>query len=65
MKGVTHSVTGLVLTDHTFDVQLDYSRPDGERIRIFTREVAAAGICIAGYLPLIASSSARRHQRGG
>jgi pimeloyl-ACP methyl ester carboxylesterase len=34
---------GTVLTDHHFTVPLDHGRPDGERIVVFAREVAAAG----------------------
>jgi len=34
---------GTVLTDHVFSVPLDHDRPDGERIEVFAREVAAAG----------------------
>lgn len=34
---------GTVLTDHTFSVPLDHSRPDGERIEVFAREIVAAG----------------------
>jgi pimeloyl-ACP methyl ester carboxylesterase len=34
---------GAVLTDHTFSVPLDHSRPDGERIEIYAREVVAVG----------------------
>ena len=33
---------GTVLTDHVFAVPLDHSRPDGEQIEVFAREVAAA-----------------------
>jgi len=33
---------GTVLTDHVFPVPLDHDRPDGERIEVFAREVAAA-----------------------
>lgn len=33
---------GTVLTDHTFSVPLDHSRPDGERIDVYAREVVAA-----------------------
>jgi pimeloyl-ACP methyl ester carboxylesterase len=33
---------GTVLTDHTFTVPLDYTRPDGEQIEIFAREVVGA-----------------------
>ncbi|MDQ8703906.1 alpha/beta fold hydrolase [Streptomyces sp. LHD-70] len=32
---------GVVLTDHTFDVPLDHTRPDGERIELYAREVVA------------------------
>jgi pimeloyl-ACP methyl ester carboxylesterase len=31
---------GLLLTEHEFSVPLDHARPDGERIRVFAREVA-------------------------
>jgi pimeloyl-ACP methyl ester carboxylesterase len=34
---------GTVLTDRTFRVPLDHSRPDGEQIEIFGREVVAVG----------------------
>ncbi|MGH3194210.1 MAG: hypothetical protein ACRDPY_24910 [Streptosporangiaceae bacterium] len=34
---------GTVLTDHVFAVPLDHSRPDGEQIEVFAREVVAAG----------------------
>jgi pimeloyl-ACP methyl ester carboxylesterase len=34
---------GTVLTDRLFSVPLDHSRPDGEQIEIFAREVVAAG----------------------
>jgi pimeloyl-ACP methyl ester carboxylesterase len=33
---------GTVLTDHVFAVPLDHSRPDGEQIEVFAREVVAA-----------------------
>jgi pimeloyl-ACP methyl ester carboxylesterase len=33
---------GTVLTDHTFRVPLDYTRPDGEQIEVFAREVVGA-----------------------
>lgn len=36
----TVRVPGLVLTEHEFRVPLDHSRPDGERITVFAREVA-------------------------
>ena len=41
MRGLTHRVPGLVLTDHEFEVPLDHERPDGERISVFAREVVA------------------------
>ena len=34
-------IPGLVLTDHTFEVPLDYSDPSGQKIRVFGREVVA------------------------
>src|SRR5438093_161836 len=37
----TRRVRGLVLTDHEFALPLDHARPDGERIAVFAREVAA------------------------
>jgi pimeloyl-ACP methyl ester carboxylesterase len=37
---LTVRTPGLVLTEHTFEVPLDHSRPDGERIEVFAREVA-------------------------
>ncbi len=40
--------TGTVLTDHVFGVPLDHERPDGERIEVFAREVAAADGAAAG-----------------
>jgi pimeloyl-ACP methyl ester carboxylesterase len=36
-------VSGLHLTEHEFAVPLDHSRPDGERITVFAREVADPG----------------------
>jgi pimeloyl-ACP methyl ester carboxylesterase len=33
-------MSGLVVTDHDFDVPLDHERPDDERITVFAREVA-------------------------
>jgi pimeloyl-ACP methyl ester carboxylesterase len=39
---------GIVLTDHQLSVPLDHSRPDGEQITIFAREVTAAGKSAAG-----------------
>ena len=43
MSTVTHQVSGLVLTDHTFRIPLDHARRDGEQIAVFAREVVAAG----------------------
>ena len=40
MRSVTHRVPGLVLTEHELEVPLDHSRPGGERIPLFAREVA-------------------------
>ncbi|MGH3251537.1 MAG: alpha/beta fold hydrolase, partial [Trebonia sp.] len=39
----TYRQPGTVLTDHHFSVPLDHERPDGERIGVFAREVAATG----------------------
>ena len=38
---VTRTIHGLVLTDHEFSLPLDHARPDGDRIGVFAREVAA------------------------
>ncbi|MFF9126722.1 alpha/beta fold hydrolase [Streptomyces sp. NPDC014889] len=38
-----HRHGGMVCTDHTLDVPLDHSRPDGPSISLFAREVVAAG----------------------
>jgi pimeloyl-ACP methyl ester carboxylesterase len=43
MPLIAHRIPGLVLTDHEFTVPLDYSRPDGEQITVFAREVVAPG----------------------
>ena len=37
----TREIHGLVITDHEFSIPLDHSRPDGETITVFAREVAA------------------------
>jgi len=37
---LTVRTPGLVLTEHTFHVPLDHTRPDGDRIEVFAREVA-------------------------
>jgi pimeloyl-ACP methyl ester carboxylesterase len=38
---ITYRQPGTVVTDHTFAVPLDHSRPGGERIEVFAREVVA------------------------
>ncbi|MEU7135591.1 alpha/beta fold hydrolase [Streptomyces sp. NPDC046261] len=40
---ITVRQPGLALTDHFFDVPLDHTSPDGEHIRLYAREVVAAG----------------------
>ncbi|MFL6143031.1 MAG: alpha/beta fold hydrolase [Labedaea sp.] len=37
---VAYTTTGLVLVEHEFQLPLDHSRPDGEKITVFAREVA-------------------------
>jgi pimeloyl-ACP methyl ester carboxylesterase len=39
----TYRQPGTVVTDHHFSVPLDHGRPEGERIEVFAREVAAVG----------------------
>jgi len=39
---ISYRQPGTVLTDHVFAVPLDHSRPDGEQIEVFAREVVAA-----------------------
>jgi pimeloyl-ACP methyl ester carboxylesterase len=41
MRGTTHRLPGLVLTEHTFEVPVDHSDPDGERLTVFAREAVA------------------------
>jgi hypothetical protein len=41
MRACIHRLPGIVLIDHEFDVPLDYTRSDGDKIRIFGREVVA------------------------
>jgi|SRR5579872_816109 len=38
---LTHEVGGIVTTDHEFSIPLDHAQPDGARITVFAREVAA------------------------
>jgi pimeloyl-ACP methyl ester carboxylesterase len=37
----THRAPGLVLSEHEFEVPLDHTRPDGEKLTVFAREVVA------------------------
>jgi pimeloyl-ACP methyl ester carboxylesterase len=39
----THYMPGFVLTDHSFTLPLNHSRPGGEQITVFAREIVAAG----------------------
>lgn len=39
----TYRQPGLVLTDHHFTVPLDHTRPDGETIELYGREIVASG----------------------
>jgi pimeloyl-ACP methyl ester carboxylesterase len=41
---ISYRQPGTVLTDHVFAVPLDHSRPDGEQIEVFAREVVAADL---------------------
>jgi pimeloyl-ACP methyl ester carboxylesterase len=43
MLSATHHIPSLTLIDHTFSVPLDHARPEGERIEVYAREVAAPG----------------------
>ncbi|WP_338017916.1 alpha/beta fold hydrolase [Streptomyces taklimakanensis] len=40
---VAYRHSGFAVTEHTLDVPLDHTRPDGEAITLFAREVTAAG----------------------
>ena len=40
--GPVYRQAGTIVTEHTFTVPLDHGRPDGERIEVFAREVAAS-----------------------
>jgi pimeloyl-ACP methyl ester carboxylesterase len=42
MGTCTHRLPGIVLTDHEFNVPLDYTRPRGETISVFAREAVAS-----------------------
>ena len=41
MKLNTNRLPGLVITEHIFDLPLDYSKPDGQKIKVFGREVVS------------------------
>ena len=41
MRGATHRLPGLVLTDHQVEVPLDHADPGGEQLTVFAREVVA------------------------
>ena len=41
MAAQVNHIPGLTLTEHTFEVPLDYSKPKSDKIRIFGREVVA------------------------
>jgi pimeloyl-ACP methyl ester carboxylesterase len=43
MASRTYRSPGLILTEHSFEVPLDHSSPNGERIPVFAREVADPG----------------------
>ena len=42
MKEPTHLLPGLRLTDHRFELPLDYAKP-GRTISVYAREVVAPG----------------------
>jgi len=42
-SGQMRQVNGLELTDHYFDLPLNYAAPSGEKIEVFAREVALKG----------------------
>lgn len=41
MRLATHRAPGLVFSEHEFEVPLDHTRPDGEKLTVFAREVVA------------------------
>ena len=41
MSNQVNYIPGLVLKEHSFEVPLDYSKPEGQKIRIFGREAVA------------------------
>ena len=42
MRTCVHRLPGILLTDHEFNVPLDHTQPNGERISVFGREVVAS-----------------------
>src|SRR6266487_4251925 len=43
-----HRQTGIILTDHVFEVPLDHAAPGGAQIEIFAREAVSADAAAAG-----------------
>ncbi|MBI5566716.1 MAG: alpha/beta fold hydrolase [Chloroflexi bacterium] len=41
MRTITHRIPGLVLTDHTFTLPIDYARPADGPLTVFAREVVS------------------------
>jgi pimeloyl-ACP methyl ester carboxylesterase len=41
MRTITHRIPGLILTDHTFTLPIDYARPDNGTLTVFAREVVS------------------------
>src|SRR3954454_14682422 len=68
---VTYRVPGAVLTERSHPVPLDHSKPDGDKITIFTRELAAPDGLDRPYLLFLQGGQALRrrdpphHHRGG
>ena len=47
MNAVTHTIPGLILRSHQFELPLDYRRPDAANLNVFAREVIAPGMAHA------------------
>ena len=69
----TLRIPGLVLTDHVLTLPLDHAAPDGEKIEVFAREVAAPDGGDRPFLVFLqggpgrrprAPSAGPRHRRG-
>lgn len=43
MRQATHALPGLQLTDHEFELPVDYANPAGAKLRVFVREVVTPG----------------------